>query len=384
MRSRLTFFTGGAGVLALTLITTPAWGQSHPKPGAVLVHPVAPVKIVERIIARINDKVITSVQYAQARSQLKAELKQHDGDQAGAAFASQSKNLLRDLIDQRLLLERASDMGLSAETDTIRRLDSIRRSMHLPTMRALRQAIRAQGMSYSEFRHNIRDEILTRKVIETDVAPRIQITPAEIKAYYLAHRKQFIRPDEVDLAEIFISRKGKPTSDWPKLKKLAREIQARVANGASFSQMAEQYSNGTTAVQGGGLGYFQKSQLAPSVAQAVLPLANGHVTPVLTRANGYYLYKVLAVHHAGVESLASASQRIENVIYQKKLGPEVRRYLTRMRHKAYIKLAQGFVDTGSRPSAGVNLTRFERVLPQDMPKPIKKPGSGNSSGFTGG
>ncbi len=362
-----------AGVLAACLLAAITAGAARPAPSEHTV-------IVERIIARINDKIITSLELQQAQAQMMADLKRQNVTQP-AVIAAQQKNLLRDLIDQQLLLQRANDLGLSAETDTVRRLDQIRQQMHLGTMEQLRQTIRAQGMSYSDFKKNIANEILTQKVIENDIAPRIQITPEEVKAYYQAHLKSFNRPDEVDLAEILISTTGKPAAMQARLKQLAEQIQVRVANGANFARMATRYSNGATAAQGGGLGFFQKSMLAPAIRNAVFKLAPGQVTPVLTTTNGYLIFEVVAEHHAGEESLSEAQPRIEDQLYQQKLGPELRRFLTKLRHEAYIKLARGYVDTGARPNAGVNLTRFERVLPQDMPKPVEKPhSSGNGFG----
>lgn len=361
------------GVLVAVLGTAAGWSATAPKP-------TARTAIVESIVARVNDKIITSLDLEQSQAQMMQELRRQRSNATPAALAAQQKNLLRDLIDQRLLLQRASDLGLSAETDTVRRLDQIRQKMHLATMRDLRRAIRARGMSYSQFQHNIRDEILTQKVIENDVAPRIQMPPNEIAAFYKAHMKSFVRPNEVDLAEILISTQSKPASMKPQLKKLAEEIQVRVENGANFQKLAQQYSNGSTAPQGGELGFIETSMLDTQIRNAVGHLTTGQVTPVLTMSNGYRIYKVVAMHHAGQETLSEATPRIENILYQQKLGPELRRFLTRLRHEAYIKLAPGYVDTGARPNSGVNLTRFERVLPQDMPKPVEKPKSGSGFG----
>ncbi len=366
-----------AGVLVYLGMTAGAMRARAAGNGAAAT-PAAHTVIVERIIARVNDQIITSLDLEQAQAQLMQELQQAHDNQT-VDVERQEKNLLRDLIDQKLLLQRANDLGLSAETDTVRRLDQIRQRMHLATMRDLRRAIRAQGVSYSQFKQSIKNQILTQKVIENDVAPRIQMTPEDIKAYYQAHLKEFVRPDEVELAEILIATKGKPASMKPRLKKLAEEIQVRVANGADFSKMAVRYSKGSTAAQGGNLGYFQKSMLAPVIQRAVFHLSPGQVTPVLTMSDGYLIFKVVAEHHAGQESLSEATPHIQNVLYEQKLGPELRRFLTRLRHEAYIRLSPGYEDTGARPNAGINLTRFERVLPQDMPKPVEKPKS--SGGF---
>jgi parvulin-like peptidyl-prolyl isomerase len=285
------------------------------------------------------------------------------------------------LIDQQLLLQRAEDLGKTAEAETVKRLDEIRRNMNLPVegddgMDALRRAVEAQGKDYEDFKQSIRNSILTQKVIEEDVAPRIEITPEEMQAYYNAHRKEFVRDEEVGLSEILIPTKGKPEADLPKLKKLADEIQARATKGENFAKLAQRYSAGQTASDGGYIGFFKKGSLSPELEKVVFKLSEGEVTPVLNTDNGYLILKVDTVHHAGQQSFAEARQEIEYRLYQQKLQPELRHYLARLRGEAYIIVKPGYSDTGSSENASVNIERFERVLPQDLPKPVEKKKSG--------
>ncbi len=337
---------------------------------------------VESIVAWINNKVITTVDYQKALQQLEADAASQSPPPTPAQLTTEKKNVLRDLIDQQLLVQRANDLGYSAESETVHQLDQIRQNMHLPTMRALRQAVEAQGESYADFRQNIKTGILTRMVIEQDVAPRIDIPPAAVRKYYLAHKSEFISQAGVDLSEILISTQGVKKAAIPRLQTLAQQIQARAARGESFSKLAKTYSNGTTAATGGAIGFFKQGTLAPSLEKIVFALPAGGVTKVLPTANGYLILKVHAIHQAGQETLAQARSQVEQKVYEQLLQPELKQYLANLRQEAYLKVAPGYVDTGAGKNAGINITHFERVLPQDMPKKVPH-ANGQSGGDNG-
>lgn len=335
--------------------------------------------LVEDIIARVDNKIITSDDMANAELEMKAELQQdaNGAPVTEAQIDAASKDLLRDLIDQQLLLEKADALGLNADTDVVLRLDSIRQQQHLASMEDLQKYVESQGESYEDFKQNIKNGILTQKVIEQDVAPRISISEADMLKYYNTHKADFVRQNEVALSEIFISTAGRTGDDLTKLQTLAKEVQQRAAAGEDFTQLVTRYSNSDSASNGGQLGFFKKGQLAPNLEKDVFNLPVNGVTPVEKVSNGLLILKVDAIHHAGQESFAEAKDEVENAIYQQDLGPELRHYLSNLRDQAYIRIKPGYVDTGMSESAGVNLERFERVLPTDLPKD-----TGDKSGGT--
>ena len=167
--------------------------------------------VVEEIIARINNHIITRTEFDRSEQQV-----QQEGEQQNASpqeIADKQKNVLRDLVDQQLLLQKGDDMGITAETDLVKRLDEIRKQMNLATMDDLAKAAQAQGVSYEEFKENLRENISTQKVIQQDVGSKITITPDEIKKYYTDHRADMEQPEQVRLSEILVSTQPSPTSE---------------------------------------------------------------------------------------------------------------------------------------------------------------------------
>jgi peptidyl-prolyl cis-trans isomerase SurA len=131
--------------------------------------------IVEEIVARVNNHIITRSEYLRAQQEVKNEAQQANPPAAPQEVAEREKDILRDLISQQLLLQKGQDMGLNADTDLVKRLDEIRKQMKLESMDDLEKAAQAQGVSYEEFKENLRTNIVTQQVIQREVGGNIEI-----------------------------------------------------------------------------------------------------------------------------------------------------------------------------------------------------------------
>src|SRR6266853_4791843 len=151
------------------------------KPVAKPKAPAAPAKansdggkVVEEIIARVNNEIITRSEYDKALATADEETRQDCGakctpEQLQAALEDRKKNTLRDLIDQSLLAQRGKDMGISVETDVVKQLDQIRVGNKLGSLDELEKAVTGQGLNWEDFKNNIRNHILTQKVVSQEV-----------------------------------------------------------------------------------------------------------------------------------------------------------------------------------------------------------------------
>src|SRR5271155_1245842 len=181
-----------------------AQAQAAPKPKGV---------IVEEIIARVNNSIITLSDFQKADASLRDEIT-HDcqncaPDKLDTMYRDRQKDLLRDLIDQQLLVQRGKDEGISVETDLIKRLDDVRKDNKLTSLEDLEKAVEGEGLSWEDYKNQIRNNLLTQEVIHREMSNRIVIGKDEVKKYYDEHQKEFIRPELVVLSEIFLSTEGR-------------------------------------------------------------------------------------------------------------------------------------------------------------------------------
>jgi peptidyl-prolyl cis-trans isomerase SurA len=324
--------------------------------GAVGAAAQAKSRVVEEIVARVNNEIITRSELERQREIQKEEVQRDCPNctpaQIEEKLAPLEKDLLRDLIDNLLLIQRAQDLGVNVDTDVIRQLDQIRQENNIESMEELERQVRAQGMDYEDFRANIRDRLYRDEVMRREVGSKIVPDKSEIRQYYEEHVQQFVRPEQVLLREIFVSAEGKAEEDKVPLRAKADNLLARVQSGEDFAELAKRFSDSATAKSGGELGLYQKGVLAPALEAAVFPLNRNGITPVIPIQTGFLILQVVEHYVAGQQPLEKVEGEITNILYNEKMRPALRAYLDQLREDSYIEVKPGYVDTAgvlSRP-----------------------------------
>ena len=326
----------------ITMPATPQQQLSMPTP-----QPISPNgSVVEDVIVRVNDQIINRSDLERSVQQMAVENQQNNA--SPAEIAERQKNLLRDMIDQQLLLSRAKELGLNADAEVIRRLDEIRKQNHMDSMEDLEKAARQQGVSFEDFKANIRNSIITQQVVRDEVGRRLQMTQAQEQAYYEAHKQDFAQPEQVRLSEILVPLPAEANdAAIAQAQAKAADIAAKLKAGAKFNELAEAYSGGPTASQGGDLGLFKRGALAKVLEDQTFDLKAGESTSPIRTRQGFVILKVTEHQAAGVPPMKDVENEIQNAMYMDQMQPALRAYLTKLREDAYIDIAQGFVDSGA-------------------------------------
>jgi len=228
--------------------------------------------VVEEIVARVNNAIISRADLRKNHDQAV----QDSRDLSPQQVADREKNSLRDLIDQQLLIQKAADLGISADADLVKRLDDLRKELKAGSMEDLQKIAEAQGVSWEDFKQTNKNGILTQKVIGSEVGSHIQVTREEAQKFYEEHKSEIAQPERVRLSEILIANSpnapkaaaGKenilqePTpAQVAAAQAKADDIYQQLKSGAKFDEMARKASNGSTADQGGDLGYFKRKEI---------------------------------------------------------------------------------------------------------------------------
>jgi peptidyl-prolyl cis-trans isomerase SurA len=324
---------------------------------------------VDEIIARVNDSIITRADYAKAKAQAQDELKQQFPGDWQSRLEKQQKDLLRELIDRQLLLERGKEMGITGETEVIKRLNQMRQQMGLPDMDSMEKEARKQGVSFEDLKEDIRTRVVTEQVIGQEVGSHIHITNEEVQAFYNEHQKDLAGDEEVSLSEILVNTQvtkpepsgktdeqaktqpDKPLPEDPALvaqaETKAKQILQALRAGEKFEDLAKKFSDGSTASQGGPLGTFKRGELAKDFEDKTFPLKSGEFTDLIRTKQGFLILKVNNHRSPGIPPVKEVEERIKGAIYSQKLEPAAREYLTKLREKFYIDVKAGYVDTGA-------------------------------------
>ncbi len=146
--------------------------------------------VIEEIIARVNNQIITRSEFLHSKDELRKEALQQDPVNADKLVAERDKDVLRDLIDQELLLGKGKDLGITADTEVIKKLDEMRKDMKLDSMEELEKAAQSQGISFEDFKQNLRNQIITQQVIGKEVGSRLVINKDDEKKFYEEHKSR--------------------------------------------------------------------------------------------------------------------------------------------------------------------------------------------------
>ena len=347
----------GLGWLALPGVA-PAQAPRYQSPLSVpqapqqqLTLPVTPAitpngTVVEDVVVRVNDLIISRSDVERAEQALAEENRQTNSTPAEAE--ERQKNLLRDMIDKQLLLSRGKELGINADAEVIRRLDEIRKQNKLDTMEDLEKAARQQGVSLEDFKAGIRDSVIQQQVVRDEVGRRLQMTQSQEQAYYEAHKQEFTQPEQIKLSEILV-----PTSAdandaaIAQAQAKAEDVEAKLKAGGNFEELAKANSGGPTASQGGDLGMYKRGALAQVLEDQTFILKSGEWTAPIRTKQGFVILKVTQHIAAGVAPLKDVEPQVQEAMYTEAMQPALRTYLTKLREDASIDVRPGFVDTGA-------------------------------------
>ena len=211
----------------------PAWRRTRPV-------------VIEEVVARVNNEVITRGDLEHARSQLRQEAQQDcpncTPDEINEKVADGEKNLLRDLIDNSLLVQRGKDMGIKRRC---RRGQAAGRDPHAKQHcldgRSRGADRQERHLDFEDFKNNIKNQLLQQEVIRREVGSKIILDHEEVQKYYEDHKDEFVRPEQVILREIFVSTEGKPDADIPALQKKAEDLLAAGEERRGFRRTGQAF-----------------------------------------------------------------------------------------------------------------------------------------------
>jgi len=306
-------------------------------------------KVVEEIIARVNNEIITKTEFDKARATAAEDAQQDCSgrctpEQLQVAVEDRQKTALRDLIDQSLLAQRGKDMDINVKADVVKQLDQIRQQNKLKDLDELEKAVTSQGMNWDDFKSNIENRLLTQEVIRREVGSHITIGHDDAMKYYEEHKKDYVRQEQVALRAIEVKTEDKKESEIPELKAKAQKLHDRVKDGEDFGELAKRFSDGPTAQQNGFLGVYKRGELSKELEDTVFKMKKNELTDVIETKQGFLVLQVLEHYEEGEQPFSKVENEIMDRLYSEKMEPALREYLKTLREQSYVVIKPGYQD----------------------------------------
>ena len=325
----------------------------------------AEVVILEEIIVKVNDGIILRSEYErtldQNRRELLADASLTDAERE-EQLGTREKTVLRDMIDQRLLVQKGEELGISVDAQVLRQRDEIMRRNNIDTTDDFEAwVLERTGEPAEDLMDRMRENFLSQAVLGQEVSRRVIVTREEIEAYYDEHKDEYVRSEGVRLSQMLFTLDG--TDDEAK-RKQAEEVLGRVQRGEPFAEMARRFSEDEgTKELGGDIGIYRRGMLREEIEAVVFGQRQGHITDLLEVPNGLLILRVDQNFREGMAELEEVQEEIRAQISGPRYEPEIRRYLSELRVESYIEIRPGYADAGALEGMNTAWSDPSRLAP---------------------
>jgi peptidyl-prolyl cis-trans isomerase SurA len=307
--------------------------------------------VVEEIVAKCNGDIVTRGDIDRARRELIETLRANGiiGDELEKQLVEREKNLLRDRIDQLILAQKAKDLNINVDSDISKQLGLIQSDSKIPDPEKFQQYIKEQsGMSYEDFKQEMKNRLLTQRVIREEVTEKMAVKHEELEKYYNEHKTEFVRQEQIALQEILVSTEGKDEAGAAAAEKKAKDLVTRARKGERFAEMARDNSDSLTAKSMGEFpAPFKKGDLAKNLEDLVWSQPKGYITDPVKTSTGFLILRVEDHQKAGQAELSEVEGQITEKLLQPRMDVAIRQYLTKLRKDAFLEIKADYIDTGA-------------------------------------
>jgi peptidyl-prolyl cis-trans isomerase SurA len=299
---------------------------------------VAWAEVVDRVVAVVNDDIVllSELDKALAPYLRKIAAAGYTEAQARQMRYKAREDLLAQMVDETLTAQEIKRLGLtvgSAEIDSM--IERIKEVNYL-TDEELRAALLREGTTLTDYREELKEQLLRTKLVNIEVKSKIVVTQADIKTYYEEHADRFAGEAEYHLRNIMLAIPD--TDSAPAVRQRMEAIMAELKAGRAFADAARQYSESVLAQEGGDLGKISLSTLSDEIRAALDGLKAGEFTDILVTDQGVQLFYIESLEPAGGRSLAEASAEIEDALFKQIVDEKFNTWLESLRSRAHIKL----------------------------------------------
>lgn len=331
-------------------------------------------EVVDRIVATVDDEPITLYEL---RSFGKAPGQQALFMPQGGAASMSDREILETLIMNKLITKEVETQGIKAKDEDIDNyIERIKTQGHLNDEQ-FKDALAKQGMTFASYRQQVAGEIERALLVNKEIASRVNVTPQDVERYYKAHNKDYSQAEQVHVRHIFLplSPAASPEEEKEVMAK-AEDIRKRAMAGEDFGKLADEFSQGPGAGQGGDLGYFKKGQMAKEIDDVAFSLKEGEVSQPFRSGVGIHLIKVEEHLQPGQQTLSKeAAEEIKRKLYNEALKQRYDRWFQedlRFRHNI-----ENFLTVAPHSSTSRLLTKSSDTSPTET----KTQGQEEKEGF---
>jgi len=295
---------------------------------------IFPQENVDKILAIVNDEIITQYDYNKALEELTKFLSRtYQGEAFKKALKKAKKTLLDNMIQEKLLLSKAKELDINADQDIDLYIENIKKDNKIESDEKLKEALRKEGMNYNEWKNKLKKQIIQQKLIQKVLGDKIKVENLEMTEYYDKNKEQFKIPAEYKIFAIYID----PTDLNEDVENYKKKIDEALKK-EKFSEVASKFSSEPLKSKKGNLGTFKEGELASQILDIVKNLKKGEISRWVPYKDGWIKVKVVDKKDATIPPFQDIQEKVYKVLYAKKRGKLLKEYVEKLKKESYIKI----------------------------------------------
>ncbi len=291
--------------------------------------------IIEEIVARVNNRIITKSEFEERGQYILQEIyEKYSGAELDKHLRAAEETLLANLITELLLVERAETLF---DLEKVRQglIADFRKQQSIESDEELDRLLAEQGMSRADLEEQLIRLAVPQEIINYDVRRKIGVSDREIRAYYEDHPEKYVTPPTVTFREIVLF-----YDDGARDDALVRAggIVEEARNGGDFLELVAERSEAGTREAGGLLGPLAESDLHPGIAARVMKMKPGDISDPIDTGRTLHIVRMEEATPTIVKPIEEVRDEIFKILQQKKFKPRFERYVRKLWKDGYVKI----------------------------------------------
>jgi len=305
----------------------------------VLMHPRAGAEIANKLVAVVDDDVITLFELHKKMKELSGFDPLTVKEKSPIEYNNIREKVLEKLIDAKIADKKARELNIRIDDREIdAALENMKRNNRW-TKDDFESMLQARGLTEEEYRQVVAEDLQRFRLIDVEVKSKIIIRDEQIEEYYNEHKDRFHREKGVELATLFMLR-GSPRNSLEglTLEQKGEKILEALRGGGNFAQMVKRYSDGPGADEGGYLGTLDPAQLEPEIRGLIEKTPEGGYCDLIIKPNGIQIIKVLGKSDGGIMPLERAREAIRSTLFKEEVNRRYEAWIEELRKTSYTKV----------------------------------------------
>ena len=307
----------------------------------------ASAELVEAIVVRVGDRIVTRTQYERRLSEIYTQIERNaPPDQASKLRQEARASLVNELVSELLIKDRADRLGITVTPAEIAEaIGRLRQQYGITTDEQFESSLRSSGLTRADLEAQLRDTLVTNKVFGRELRSRDQATDAELRERYNREKESYRLPERAHLREIVVL---KPENgDGQAARTRANEIaEAARKSGTDFANLASTMSESGTREKGGDLGRVAKGDLVPALDTAVFNAAAGTIIGPIETKSAWHIVKVEERLPSEVPAFDSIKDRLRQEASDETFQRDLKAYIDTLRKDAFIQINEKMIPQG--------------------------------------